>query len=111
MKAIYWAAVAMACAAILGAIGQVFLKKANVQFDVSMLTNKWLIFGLSLYGIGFVINVISYRYGSPSVLYPVISLSYVAVVFFAAWLLGDVITVQKVVGSLVIVGGVVIMFL
>ena len=108
MKQIYFAIAGMLIASFLGSCAQLVLKSANVQFDFSAVTNwrLWL-FGL-LYGVGVLINIWAYRYGSPSVLYPVIALSYVWVVVLSVVFLGDVFSWQKVLGSGVVVCGVVL---
>jgi drug/metabolite transporter (DMT)-like permease len=103
---LYIAIAGMAFAALLGAVAQILFKKSNPAFNLSLLTNWWLIVGIALYGIGFIINLLAYRAGDASVLYPVIALSYFFVVVLAAVFLGEPLTTKKVVGSLLIVGGV-----
>jgi undecaprenyl phosphate-alpha-L-ara4N flippase subunit ArnE len=106
MKSFYLAAIAMVVASLLGATGQILFKKATGVGLVS----KWMLFGVALYGIGFLINIVAYKYGDASKLYPIISFSYLFVAVLASIFLGEVLTWNKVVGACVIVCGVALMF-
>ena len=64
--------------------------------------------GLCLYGVGALFMLIAYRYGSLSVLHPVMSLSYVFSLIFGAWFLGEPIGAFKIIGVAVIMTGVVL---
>jgi len=101
---------AMAIAAVLGAGGQIFLKKAT---DILQLTPKGLLLNgflwgfILLYGLAVVINIIAYRLGGKvQLLYPVISLSYLCAAFFAWRFLGESVSAWTWAGSVVIVLGV-----
>lgn len=86
----------------LGACGQLFFKKASdtLSFEIwSLIGNKWLIMGLLFYGVATIGYVISLKYGDLSVLYPIISLSYVFVLIFSWKFLGESLNVLKVLGS------------
>jgi uncharacterized membrane protein len=102
-----WAIIAMACAALLGSCAQILLKKANVQFDPSIIMNWRFLLFAAFYGIALIINIIAYRYGDVSILYPVISLSYLCVMVLAAIFLGERLTALKITGAIIIVIGVV----
>jgi len=79
---------AMAGAAILGGLGQIMMKKAS-GVPIMQAVPYLLAFG-ALYGIGVVINYFAYRFGGKvSILYPVISISYIAAAFFAWKMLGE----------------------
>lgn len=106
MKALHIAMIGMAIAAFLGAFGQIMLKSANVQFNVSAITNwrLWLFF--ACYGVGVIINIVAYRYGSVGALYPVISLSYIFSMLLAAWLINEPLSLLKFGGAITIVAGV-----
>ena len=96
---------AMGFAACLGGLGQVMMQRAS---GVSLL--KALPFFLAfagLYGVGVIINYGVYRLGGKvSVMYPIISLSYVAATFFAWKLLGESVSGWSVAGICCIVVGV-----
>lgn len=67
-----------------------------------------LLFGFALYGIGAIIMIIAYRYGSLSVLQPVLSLNYVFSIILASVILHEPITILKFIGVLIIIIGVIL---
>jgi len=97
---------AMVCAAAMGAGGQIMLKQANVQFDASIVTN-WRLWAFgALYGTAVIINIVAYRYGDASMLYPIIALSYSFTIILASIFLQEPLTAMKAIGGLTIVAGV-----
>jgi len=75
-----WAIFLVAFTTLLTSIGQVFFKfGANkLEFNLlSIFTNYILFIGLFVYVIAAVLVVISLKYGELSILYPIISLSYI----------------------------------
>jgi len=97
--------VVLSCA-LLGAIGQLFFKKASDSLDYSILSiigNKWLILGLFFYGIATIGYVFSLKYGDLSVLYPIIALSYVFTLFLSWKFLGESLNSLKILGTFMIV--------
>jgi drug/metabolite transporter (DMT)-like permease len=66
-----------------------------------------LIAGFLLYGVGAFIMLIAFRFGSLSVLQPMLSINYVLSIFLAATILKEQITMLKVIGVIVIMIGVV----
>jgi uncharacterized membrane protein len=79
---------AMAFAAVCGGLGQVMMKRASGIPLLKAL--PFLAAFAALYGVGVIINYLVYRAGgSVSILYPVISLSYVVAAFFAWKFLGE----------------------
>lgn len=58
-----------------------------------------LLAGFFLYGIGALIMIIAYRYGSLSVLQPILSLNYVLSIIMAAFVLKEQINLSKCIGS------------
>jgi len=101
---------AMGFAAILGAGGQIFLKKATdvLKLNPVALITNWYLWGFAiLYGFGVIINIGAYRLGGKvQLLYPMISLSYIVAAFFAWKFLGESISGWTWVGSVVIIMGV-----
>ncbi len=99
---------------VLGAAAQILLKIGSRTVDtgslwsigLSMALNLPLILGLSLYGLSTVLFIHALRNEQLSLLYPLISLTYIWVTFVSVALLGESLSVWKVAGVLVIVSGV-----
>ena len=64
--------------------------------------------GFVLYGTGAIVMVVAYRYGSLSVLQPVLSASYVLGLVLGFFFLGELITPVRLLGVLAITGGVIL---
>lgn len=64
-----------------------------------------LILGFILYGIGALIMLRAYRYGSLSVLQPMLSVNYIISIFIGYFILSEKISFNKIVGILLIVIG------
>lgn len=92
----------------LGGTAQIMLKKAMpLQLNpISLLTNGFLISGVALYGIAFIGYLAVLRYAPVSQLYPIIATSYVFVVIIASIVLSEPMTISKLIGSVLVVGGV-----
>jgi drug/metabolite transporter (DMT)-like permease len=96
---------AMVIAAACGGLGQVMMQRASAV----PLLQAWPFFiaFAGLYGVGVIINYGVYRLGGRvSVMYPIISLSYVAATFFAWKLLGEPVSGWSVAGICCIIVGV-----
>lgn len=97
---------------ILGAAAQ-FLMKTGLREPapnlLSYLTNVPLFFGFCLYGISAVLFTYALRDGELSVLYPVISLTYVWVTILSIPILHESINLYKAVGITTIVAGVAVL--
>ena len=99
---------------VLGAGAQLLLKVGSrtVETDSlwstawSMASNLPLILGLSLYGLSTVLFIHALRNEQLSLLYPLISLTYIWVTIVSVALLGESLSVWKVAGVMVIVSGV-----
>lgn len=99
---------------ILGAAAQILLKVGSRTVDTeslwtiawSMALNLPLIAGLSLYGLSTVLFIHALRNEQLSLLYPLISLTYIWVTFVSVALLGESLSFWKIAGVLVIVSGV-----
>lgn len=68
----------------------------------------FLIIGFVLYGIGALIMIIAYRFGSLSVLQPMLSINYILSIILANFILNEPITLLKVIGILIITLGVIL---
>lgn len=74
-----------------------------------MITNLPLVTGYSLYGISTVLLVLALRDGELSILYPVISLTYVWVTFLSVAFFKESMNLYKILGVFTIVLGVAIL--
>ena len=73
---------------------------------VDILTNPPLFVGYCLYGLSTVLLVLALRDGELSILYPVISLTYVWVTVLSIWIFNELLNPLKVIGISLIVAGV-----
>ena len=67
-----------------------------------------LLVGFAFYGLGALVMLVAYKYGSLSVLQPMLSLNYVLSIILARIVLKEEITILKCVGVLIIIAGVVL---
>ena len=92
----------MALSSLCVCVGQLFWKiSANSGIAA-------LLLGFSIYGIGALIMLVAYRFGSLSVLQPMLSLNYVLSIILASVILKEQITLLKYTGVLVIIIGVIL---
>lgn len=92
----------MLLSSICACVGQLFWKmSAERGFWIAVL-------GFGFYGMGALIMLIAYRYGSLSVLQPMLSMNYVLGILLGAAVLQEEITIFKVMGVLVIMAGVIL---
>ena len=99
---------------IFSAAAQVLLKFGTIQLKLhpsfaGLLTNFPLIGGMALYGIGAALMVIALRHGELSVLYPLISLSYVWVAVLSVVVFGEMMNIFKIAGICAIMAGVAVL--
>ncbi len=101
------------CCTVFGAVAQILIKSgANALPDghpVSMITSLPLMAGYSLYGISTILLVLALRDGELSILYPVISLTYVWVTFLSVMFFKESMNFFKILGVLIIVTGVTVL--
>lgn len=83
-------------------IGQLFWKISTNRGAV------FLIVGFGFYCIGALIMLVAYKFGSLSVLQPMLSLNYVLSIVLAAIVLNENITLIKIIGVLIIIAGVIL---
>ena len=96
---------------VLSAGAQVLLKFGTVELKLhptlpGLLTNFPLIGGMALYGIGAALMVVALRHGELSILYPLISLSYVWVAILSVVVFGETMNPYKILGICTIMAGV-----
>ena len=92
----------MCASSICVCVGQLLWKLSTAYGIASLLV------GFVFYGIGAIIMVIAYRYGSLSVLQPVLSLNYAFSIVLASVVLHEQITLIKIIGVLIIISGVIL---
>lgn len=89
--------------AIVTAFGQYFWKISEGSKLIE------LIIGFGLYGVGAILMIIAFKFGSLSVLHPMMSMGYVIALFIGYFLLGESITIFKVMAIIFILVGVILM--
>jgi len=99
---------------LLAAAAQVLFKFGTNHLNqhpslLGLLTNFPLMGGLALYGIGSAMMIIALRHGELSILYPLISLSYVWVAILSVVIFRETMNPYKIAGISVIIAGVAVM--
>jgi len=106
-----WAIVLVICCTLFTSTGSLLLKKGadRLVFSVDGILHAYLVLaGLAFYFIGFMMLTLSFRHGELSVLFPLISLSFVWVAFLSSIFLGELVSFIEMLGIAAIVGGVVL---
>ena len=103
----------LACT-LLGAGAQVFFKLAGMALGptptpMQMVTCLPLIVGYVLYGVSTILLSFALRNDELSSMYPIISLTYVWVMFLSIWFFAEVLNPFKVLGVAVIMAGVAVL--
>ena len=92
----------MLISSICACVGQLLWKLSAEQ-------GIWIaLAGFAFYGMGALIMLIAYRFGSLSVLQPMLSMNYVLGIILGALVLKEAVTIKKVIGVLVIMVGVIL---
>lgn len=102
---------------LLGAAAQILMKSGTrTQQDesplgliVAIFTTPGLFAGYALYGISTVLMVAAFKYGELSILYPIISLSYVWVTGLSMMMFGESLTAIKLGGLVTVMLGVAVL--
>lgn len=101
------------CCTLIGAAAQVFFKLGASTIArpsaAEVLLNPPLIFGYCLYGVSTMLLVLALRRGQLSLLYPVISLTYVWVTILSVLIFRESLNVYKVIGLMIVVAGVAVL--
>ena len=92
----------MLIAAVFACVGQL-LWKLSVTNGI-----LYMLLGFGMYGVGALLMLVAYRYGSVSVLQPMLSTNYVLSAVLGFFVLQENITVLKVVGIMIITSGVIL---
>ena len=91
----------MLLAAVFACIGQLCWKLASTHGII------FALIGFALYGLGAVLMILAYRFGSVSVLQPLLGTNYVLSVILGFFVLGEAVTVTKIIGIVIITAGVI----
>lgn len=98
---------------ILAAAAQILMKNGVNQVDhisvMQLVTNLPLLGGYCLYGINVLLLMIALRDGELSMLYPIIALGFVWVTMLSIYFFHEPLTLWKIGGIIMIVGGVTVM--
>ncbi len=89
----------MVFASLMTALGQMFWKMSEGGI------NGLLILGFFLYFLGAVFMIVSFRFGSLSVLHPLLSIGYVFALFLGSIILQEAITESNYAGTFLIIVG------
>ncbi|MCK4521085.1 MAG: EamA family transporter [Nanoarchaeota archaeon] len=95
---------------VLTSAAQVFYKKGSALLSfnlMSIITNYNILIGLILYITGGVIMIYAFKHGEVTVLYPVITLSYVWVSLLSVYFFNEIMTFYKWLGVIVIIIGII----
>ncbi|OQX50660.1 hypothetical protein B5M47_03535 [candidate division CPR3 bacterium 4484_211] len=103
---------------IIGVAGQLLMKQGVskigqfsegvIPFLFKAVTSPWVIIGLTAYGAGTVIWLLILSKVDVSFAYPMLSLGYIFLLIFAAFFLGEHISIIRILGVLLITLGVVL---
>jgi len=110
MQTELWAVLLVVIAGIIGAFGPIYLKKGSALIDKKKLStiykNKFLMWGILIYGISTIMFIPALKGGDLSVLYPLVGLDYVWVCVYSIFMLKERMTMLKWMGIITIVIGV-----
>jgi uncharacterized membrane protein len=108
MKTQIWAIILVVCATVIGSFGPILLKKASAKKLSklsSLMSNYHLFVGVSFYAVGTLLFIPALKGGDLSVLYPLVSLTYIWVSILSVKFLGEKMNKFKWAGiGLIIVG-------
>ena len=98
---------------ILGAAAQILFKFGAIHLPkptpLQILSSPWLLLGYCLYALSTVLMVLALRKGQLSILYPIISLTYVWVALLSMLIFKETLNAYKAIGLLIVVAGVAVL--
>ncbi len=99
---------------LLGAVGQILLKvgvdnnnSTGFTFYLDFFKNYWIYLGMCSYGISFIVWLKVLKYFEVSFARPITSIGYIITLIIAVIILGESINFSKIIGTLLIVFGVI----
>lgn len=110
MKTKLWAIWLMVLCTLFTSSAQIFYKfgVGKLEFNfLSLITNWSIIIGIALYGFGAVLVIIALRGGEVTVLYPIITSSYIWVTMGSSYFFGEVINSLRWLGVFLIMVGII----
>ena len=105
-----FAIVMMVFCTALTSFAQVFYKRGSALLSlnlIELITNYNLIIGLLMYATAAVIMIIAFKFGEVTVLYPIVTLSYVWVSLLSVYYFNEVMNFYKWLGVLIIITGII----
>ena len=105
-----WAIGLMFMVTFFTSVAQLFYKlgSASISFNIlSIITNYHLYIGVFLYIFGFVLMIKAFKGGEVTILYPIVSTSYIWVGFLSVLYLGESLNFLKWTGIITIVFGII----
>lgn len=94
---------------VAGAYGGILLKKGASRFRLTLkgtIKNKNLVMGVIIYGLGTITYIIALRGAQLSVIYPLVSTTYIWIAIFSQKILGEKMNALKWAGIVLILAGV-----
>jgi len=110
MKTKLWAIILMIVCTLFTSTAQILYKMGadRLNFDiVSIITNWQLILGMTFYGLGAVLVIIALKGGEVSVLYPIVTSSYIWVSIGSVYFFREKMNSFKWIGILLIILGII----
>lgn len=103
-----WSIILVLIATVFGSFGPIYFKKGSKDFKLSTIYKNYnFILGVALYAAGTLIFIPSLKGGELSVLYPLVSLSYIWVSLLSIKMVGEKMNKFKWIGVLLIIIGVI----
>jgi drug/metabolite transporter (DMT)-like permease len=90
----------------------IFNKKGAMDFSWTIqgiFLNWGLIVGIVLLGLGFIVLSVALQYDEVSILYPIISLSFIWAYILSIFVYGELFGIKKLIGILVIIIGIIVL--
>jgi len=107
MKVELWAIGLVILATVFGAFGPIFFKRGSKNFKLMTIYRNYnFILGIGFYAIGTLLFIPALKGGELSVLYPLVSLSYIWVSLLSVKMIGEKMNKFKWIGILLIIIGV-----
>lgn len=91
-------------------LGQYFFKLSSKTFELNIpniITNYNLFFALCACGIGAILLIVALKFGDLSVIYPLVSITYIFVIIMSYFAFNEIINTYKIVAIAFIVTGVI----
>ena len=103
-----WSIILVLIATIFGSFGPIFLKKGSNKFKIKTIhKNNNIIIGIIFYALATILFIPALKGGELSVLYPLVSLSYIWVSLLSIKMIGEKMNKFKWIGILLIIIGVI----